>query len=207
MKIVAYSDAHWYFDKVSVPKGDVLIYAGDWCSGDGFKNTIAFARKLSEFKHKYKIVVAGNHDLIAQQNPALVRNILQESGVMYLQDEGIKIKGINFYGSPWTPQFNNWAFMKEDSQLKHYWRKIPNYTNVLITHGPAYGILDRVPNVGSVGSMSLEEAIMKKKPMIHICGHIHSGYGIMESEHTYFYNVSVCNDAYDVVNKPMEIVL
>ena len=208
MKIVAFSDLHWRVNELqSVPEADVLVYAGDWCYGDTIKTTIVFASKLKSFKAKHKIVVAGNHDTIAESNPALVQSILKENGIIYLQDTGITIDGINFWGSPWTPEFNNWAFMKEDRLLKYKWDKIPKNTDVLITHGPPYSILDKVEYYRSVGSETLESSVLTKKPKIHIFGHIHEGYGKMSSKNTYFYNVSLVNEKYELVNKPVEIEL
>lgn len=207
MKIVAFSDAHWHFNKVELPAGDILIYAGDWCYGEDLKNTIAFASYLEKQPHKYKIVVPGNHDRLAQKNPTMVQNVLSEVGAKLLIDESCIIHGIKIFGTPWTPLFGNWAFMEEDDVLFLKWKRIPKDTDILVTHGPAFGILDRVPEVGSVGSKTLETSIISKKPKIHICGHIHSGYGKMESNYTQFYNVSVCDNDYRLVNKPTEIEL
>lgn len=208
MKIVAFSDIHWQLAKLTeVPAGDVLIYAGDWCYGDTIKTTIAFATFLKKLPHQLKLVIAGNHDTLAESNPELVSNIFKENGIIYLQDSGITYEGINFWGSPWTPEFNNWAFMKEDRLLKYVWDKIPKTTDVLITHGPPFGTLDKVGGYRSVGSVTLESSVLSKKPALHIFGHIHDSYGRHESKHTHFYNVSLLNDNYEFVNKPTEIEL
>lgn len=203
MKIVAFSDIHWQLSKLSdVPEGDVLVYAGDWCYGDTVRTTIQFASKIKTFKAQTKIVIAGNHDTLAESNPTLVKNIFNENGIIYLQDSGVTIQGINFWGSPWTPEFNNWAFMKEDRLLKYQWDKIPKNTDILITHGPPFTILDKVDHYKSVGSETLESSVLSKKPKVHIFGHIHDSYGHQQSKHTYFYNVSLLNDQYELVNKP-----
>jgi Icc-related predicted phosphoesterase len=208
MKIVAFSDLHWRLTELTtLPKCYILIYAGDWCYGDSVRTTMDFAYKLRGFDAKYKIVIAGNHDILAENNPSLVKNIFNENGVIYLQDSGITIDGINFWGSPWTPEFNNWAFMKEDRLLKYQWDKIPRGTDVLITHGPPFSILDKVNGYTSVGSETLESSVLSKKPKIHIFGHIHEGYGKQSSKHTDFYNVSIVNEKYELVNKPVEIEL
>lgn len=206
MKLVAFSDLHWLVsDLKELPECDILIYAGDWCYGDSVRATINFATKVRTFKAKNKIVIAGNHDTLAETNPVLVKNIFNENGIIYLQDSGVTIEGINFWGSPWTPEFNNWAFMKEDRLLKYQWDKIPKTTDVLITHGPPYSILDKVNGQYSVGSETLESSVLRKKPKIHIFGHIHEGYGKQSSKYTDFYNVSIVNDKYELVNKPVEI--
>ena len=202
MKLVCFSDAHWHFREVKVPSGDAVIYTGDWCSGDDIRNTIDFACFLGALPHKHKIVVPGNHDIIAQKNYALTAQLFNNYGIHFLCDSGVNIAGVNIYGTPWTPLFNNWAFMEPDEDLARRWKQIPNSVDVLLTHGPAFGILDVLPEVGSVGSKTLEEAVINKKPKYHIFGHIHSAHGKMESEHTYFYNVSVCNDDYQLIHKP-----
>lgn len=208
MKLVAFSDIHWRLSELhNVPSGDILIYAGDWCYGDSVRTTIDFATKLKSFSFTYKIVIAGNHDILAEENPTLVQNILNENGIIYLQDSGITIGGINFWGAPWTPEFNNWAFMKEDRLLKYQWDKIPKGTDILITHGPPFSILDKVGGYTSVGSETLESSVLSKKPKIHIFGHIHEGYGKQSSKHTDFYNVAIINEKYELVNKPTEIEL
>ena len=208
MKIVAFSDIHWKLNELtSVPAGDMLIYAGDWCYGDYIRTTIAFANFIKKQEHSVKIVIAGNHDIIAEQNHLLVKNIFEENGIIYLNNEEFVFDGIKIWGSPWTPEFNNWAFMKEDRLLKYEWDKIPKDTDILITHGPPFGILDKVNGYQSVGSVTLESSVLKKKPAIHIFGHIHEGYGKQESKYTHFYNVSLVNDKYELVNKPTEIEL
>ena len=206
MKIVAFSDLHWRLAELkNIPDGDVLIYAGDWCYGDSIKTTMNFANILKKCKHPLKLVIAGNHDRLAESNPALVQQLFKENGIIYLQDTGVTYKGIEFYGTPWTPEFNNWAFMKEDRLLKYMWDKIPRSTDVLITHGPPFGILDKVGGYRSVGSVTLESFVINHRPPIHIFGHIHEGYGKQESKYTNFYNVSLLDDKYELVNKITEI--
>lgn len=207
MKIVAFSDVHWLYQQVSIPSCDLLIYAGDWCYGNDLKNTITFSSYLSKIKAKQKIIVPGNHDIIAQTNMPMVKAILGNAGATVLCDSACTCAGISIYGTPWTPMFGNWAFMKEDDELKDVFVKIPKGVDILITHGPCYGILDTTDSMKHVGSYSLLDAVSKRKPKIHICGHIHSGYGKQESDATTFYNVSVLNDDYKVVNEPTIIDL
>ena len=78
-----------------------------------------------------------------QESPALAREIL--SNALYLEDSGIEIDGVRFWGSPWTPNFMDWAFMLDrDELLYQKWKAIPEHTDVLITHGPPKGIGDLV---------------------------------------------------------------
>lgn len=203
MKIVAISDSHWKLDELKVPSGDVFVFAGDWSVSNGsVADAVKFATFVKGIKCKHKIIIAGNHDFMAQNSPTLAKQLFKEAGACYLQDEPLVIDGIKFWGSPWSPEFMNWAFMKPDYELSRIYSKIDLDTDVLITHSPAYGILDRLPQYENVGSHALEEAIKRVKPSYHICGHIHCGYGMEYSDCTMFYNVSVCDDDYNLVNKP-----
>lgn len=203
MKIVAFSDSHWRLDKLEIPPGDVLVFAGDWSQSNGsIMDAIKFAAFVKKVPCKHKIIIAGNHDFCAQSESSIVKQVFSEAGAIYLQDNGCEIGRIKFYGTPWCPEFMNWAFMKPDYDLTYVFKKIPTDTDVLITHTPPYGILDKIENRESVGSHALEETLRRVKPAIHIFGHIHNGYGHEYSDHTIYYNVSVCDDDYNLINKP-----
>jgi Icc-related predicted phosphoesterase len=97
---------------------------------------------LGTLPHKHKIVICGNHDLCFEDNPKEARKLMKNAH--YLEDETIEIEGLKFYGSPWQPEFHNWAFnLNRGEEIKKKWDLIPNDTDVLITHGPPYGILDK----------------------------------------------------------------
>ena len=203
MKIVAFSDSHWRLDKLEIPSGDVLVFAGDWSQSNGsIMDAIKFAAVIKKVDCKHKLIIAGNHDFCAQNETAVVAQIFQEAGAVYLQDKTYTIDNINFYGTPWCPEFMNWAFMKPDYELTHVFSKIPSNTDVLITHTPPYGIMDMVDTRENVGSHALEESMKRIKPAIHIFGHIHDGHGVEHSDTVEYYNVSVCDDTYNLVHKP-----
>lgn len=203
MKIVAMSDSHWNLKDVKVPSGDVFVFAGDWSvSNGGVSDALQFATFVRKINCKHKLIIAGNHDFCAQREPALTKQIFAEVHAVYLQDEPFEIDGIKFWGSPWSPEFMNWAFMKPDYELVKVYKRIADDTDVLITHTPPYGILDKLPTKENVGSQALEDAVRRIKPAIHIFGHIHCGHGIEQSDHTIYHNVSVCDDDYNLVYKP-----
>ena len=106
----------------------------------------------------------------------------------YLQDNSTIIvppvgapaasSGIEVYGAPWQPEFNNWAFnLPPGPELKAKWDMIPDTTDVLITHGPPYMVLDRLLEGDLTGCQQLRDAVARVKPRLHIFGHIHEGYG------------------------------
>ncbi len=205
MKIIAIADTHGYHRLVEIPAGDVLLVAGDICSHGLLAEIKEFGTWLLEQPCKYKIVVAGNHDEPFQSEYAsALQTISQDNpAIIYLQDSSIKIEGITFYGSPWTPTFMRWFFMADRGEtIREKWAKIPDNTDVLITHGPPATILD---NVGGFpeGCLDLLERVLQVNPKYNIFGHIHEGYGSIRRDNTIFINASMCDGLYRPINKPV----
>lgn len=185
---------HGHHDKITIPDGDVLIHAGDFSAHGSIDEQEAFDQFLGTLPHPHKIVIAGNHDwsLEGVEYPEL-----WFQHATYLQDEAVTIEGIKFYGAPWQPEFFNWAFnLPRGEALREKWRLIPEDTDVLITHGPPYGILDRVESGDKVGCVDLMNAIERCKPKLHLFGHIHEQYGVKLRGETRFANASICDPAY-----------
>lgn len=212
MKIVATSDLHGY--QPVLPEGDVLVLAGDLTGHGDDIDIYRLSKWLLTIAHSFKaiIVVAGNHDWWFQErgssHGALYR-MWREHGIYYLEDDYVTIDGVKFYGSPWTPQFFNWAFMREDEELAQFFASIPQDTDVLVTHGPPANILDLTNRGPNAGSVSLMEAVFRVEPKVHIFGHIHEAYGgasLSADDVTIrFYNVAHCNLAYEPVQPPVVI--
>jgi len=215
MRITATSDIHGY--EPFVGRGDTLIFAGDVTPMGKETEVVSFARYLSTIALDFKdiIVVGGNHDFLLEQFPVLSKQLMgywmpyDGANLHYLCDSGVTIDGIKFWGSPWTPKFGNWAFMKEDAELAEKWALIPSDTDVLITHGPPFGILDYTNRYGAtnVGSETLLKAYNRIDPQAHIFGHIHEAYGETTGFSTRFYNVAYCDEDYEPVNFPAVIVM
>jgi hypothetical protein len=128
----------------------------------------------------------------------------------YLEDEYMGIVDgdepeIKIWGSPWQPEFYNWAFnLPRGEALKEKWDMIPVDTDILITHGPPFGKLDYVDySKINVGCEELLKRVEEIKPKIHVCGHIHGGYGYVFDGNTHFINASILNDRYEFRNKPI----
>lgn len=199
MKIVALSDSHMGHKNIKLPKGDILIHAGDATFMGSPDELIGFNNWFGEQDFKYKIFVAGNHDRLFQVNQVHAKDIL--TSAFYLQDQSIELAGIHFYGSPWQPAFNNWAFnVWTDEELEKIWSKIPEGVDVLITHCPPYGVLD-----GLLGCRMLYKRILQVKPKIHIFGHIHRGHGHLTHQGMRLYNVSVMDDSY-AISSPATVI-
>lgn len=207
MKIVCISDTHNKHRLLEIPKGDVLIHAGDFSEG-GTKREIAdFFDWFSSMSHPHKICVAGNHDFFLDGISLKILNELLPSNVHYLMEKGIYIQGLFFWGSPFSPISSSWAFSQKKKILKHSWDKIPDKTDVLITHTPPFAILDE-DNFGKpLGDSPLLKRINEVKPKLHIFGHLHDNYGIVKSKRTTFVNATNFNSAYALINPPVEISL
>jgi Icc-related predicted phosphoesterase len=203
MRVVFISDTHNKHRKVVLPAGDMLIHAGD-VSGRGTQSEIEdFLNWFSAQPHQYKIFIAGNHDFFIQQNPQKFKKILP-STIIYLQDEMVEIEGRKIYGSPWTPTFMNWAFMKEKGEdIAQIWRQIPNDIDVLITHGPAFGTLDKIYSGLPVGCEHLALELGRIKPKYFLFGHIHEDYGLRERDGIIFMNGAVLNERYVLKNEAL----
>ena len=137
---------------LKVPPGDVLVHAGDILRHGLLDDVTEFDRWLGTLNHlyRYKVVICGNHDWCFQEKPAEARARL--TNALYLRDSGCQIEVLTFYGSPWTPLFHDWGFMKPDAELDEKWALIPPGLDVLITHGPPLGILDTTVRRDSAGS-------------------------------------------------------
>jgi hypothetical protein len=224
MRLTILSDTHTRHGLIpmsDLPGGDLLIHAGDIMNSGYNKNDIhdfcTWFNSLDQYEDK--VFIAGNHDRMFENHPVESNIIVNNyNNIVYLQDDDLVLYGdgpngdypegnIRIYGSPWQPEFYNWAFNlpRNGPGLSTRWEAIPENTDILITHGPAYGTLDTVAGRMNehLGCELLAERIEVIKPKIHICGHIHSGYGYEFKNGTHFFNASVLDEQYEYTQKPM----
>jgi predicted phosphodiesterase len=198
MRLVITSDTHGRHDLLpDLPDGDVFIHAGDFMNSGLYPEEIlSFNRWLAKQPILRRVVCGGNHDRLFQNTPDFARQLL--TNATYLENTGVTIDGVSFWGSPYTPEFLNWAFMyRRGPQANDYWDQIPTELDVLITHGPPYGILDQTMSRGEhLGCAELLKAVEAKKPKVHIFGHIHGGAGTFENGGTRFINAAYLNERY-----------
>lgn len=200
MKVVCISDTHMKHEQLKVPDGDILIHSGD-ALGYGSKNELSiFNSWFGDLPHKHKIYVPGNHDRYIEEEPEEARSILTSATMLI--DESFDIDGFKFYGSPWTPIFRSWSFMQYEHDLGTIFFNIPNYLDVLITHGPPRGILDSNAQGERCGSPALHSYVKQRNPKFHVFGHIHESAGIEQTSNTTFINASNLNGIYQVTNAP-----
>ena len=212
MKITAISDLHGFLPKLD--GGDLLIVAGDLTSRDTTIEHGKFFLWLENQNYKKIVYIAGNHDNFYQEKD---RHFSSNKKLCYLQDSGTEFEGVKIWGSPWTKWFHGInprckAFTKRsETELAKKWDLIPIDTEILITHMPPYGILDKIIDGDHVGSKSLQmEAFRLKNLKLWIFGHIHECYGEEPTGGNYscrIINASIVNEYYDAVNKPVSVEL
>ncbi|MBC8147590.1 MAG: metallophosphatase domain-containing protein [Bacteroidetes bacterium] len=219
MIISLISDSHCKHKQITqdLPGGDLIIHAGD-ISSMGYTHEIKtfcdWYTKL--YQYDTKIFIAGNHDFGFQDSPKEMTELLESyPKLTYLQDD-LYLLGedydnyedrIKVYGSPWQPRFCNWAFnVDRGPDIKLHWDDIPVNTDILITHGPPFGTLDKViGRTDNLGCEELAKRIHEIKPKIHVFGHIHSGYGYKFDGNTHYINASILNERYIYTQKPITI--
>lgn len=214
------SDLHGHLPRME--GGDLLIVAGDLTARDQPEEYEEFGEWLDAQPYSYKVVISGNHD-----NDLDVDIIQCFTNAIHLHDRATSFQGLKIFGSPWTPWFEGvnprcQAYMLKEKDLQNKWKTIiPEDVDILVTHGPPYGILDEVkfnPDYHIKGqdrcvgdkalrNVTLDGTIYKKKKL-HVFGHIHEQGGkFLDMSSCIFVNASIVNEDYKMVNKPVRIVL
>jgi len=184
----------------------IIVHAGD-ISYRGRKWEVEeFTEWYSGLPFKHKIMIAGNHDFLFEDSPEAAKDILDRigPGIIYLNDSGVELEGLKFWGSPVTPWFHNWAFNRVEEKINEHWDLIPVDTNILITHGPPYLTLDATKSGLRVGCPELANKIKDLSDLkVHVFGHIHEADGIVEKDGVTYINASILDLYYEVKNSPV----
>lgn len=236
LEIHAVSDLHG--NMPSLPGGDILIIAGDLTARDTEKDWSDFEMWLFSQKYEEKIFIGGNHDNFLQSMPShnMGRYWRKIPYVTYLCDSEYEVafypnlsvieEGQTFYrpklkiwGSPWQPSFIGQnpkcaAFsLDTEDELAEKFKLIPDDVDILITHGPPYGILDKC-QMQNVGSKALTDKVTTIRPMLHIFGHIHdcgmqsiNDFDEYENKDSHFLNCAFVDEDYEPRNQFFRICL
>lgn len=206
MRLVAISDTHGRHAELTLPEGDVLIHTGDFSRRGRVEELEDFNAWLGEQPFRHRIIIAGNHDWLFERDNAHARALI--TNAIYLEDSGCELAGLRFWGSPWTPVFFDWAFnLPRGEALAEVWRRAPAGVDVLLTHGPPKGILDRTTRGVAAGCEALRDELPRIAPRVHIFGHIHEAAGRHEQDGTVFLNASSLDARYQPAEAPVVIDL
>lgn len=214
LDVVFISDTHGQHRRLNLSAGDILIHGGDYSCVGTLKELEDFVDWLNSLNFKYKIFIAGNHDAAFAEHPKRALNLVSNfgEGLIYLQDEEVVLpEGITIYGTPWSCKFLNWNFMEVDEspQMHAHMRKIKK-CDILVSHGPAYGVLDRVArDRKSVGSKSLKTIVELLQPRYLLTGHIHEAFSSQPEfiGKTECWNGSQLNEKYQLTNFPISFTI
>lgn len=204
-KLVLISDTH--LNHRALPPGDILVHAGDACASGSGRDWLTFCAWWNKLDFKHKIFVAGNHDRVLEAQPTWAREQLQDT--RYLEDSGVRLEGLEFYGVPWQRPFCDWAFNLADNAREAKFAAIPAHVDVLVTHTPPHGIQDTTrPGGEHFGDEFLAEVLHGiYRPKLHVFGHIHGGYGVQMIEGNLSVNAAQCDERYRAVNPPVVVDL
>jgi len=188
--LVLLSDTHQLHRELEIPDGDVLIHAGDFTLFSKSLQAIDdFNAWLGKLPHRHKIVVPGNHEFFLEEDR---RRCSLLSHARVLINEGIEIEGLRIWGSPVTPLYGGAFGMSSAADRMRLYAGIPEDVDVLVTHGPPHGILDRGrESEMHSGCAELRNAVLRTRPKLHVFGHVHGGYGVLRGEHTMFVNAAL----------------
>ncbi|KAH9233862.1 hypothetical protein K456DRAFT_53378 [Colletotrichum gloeosporioides 23] len=81
------------------------------------------------------------------------------------------------YASPFTPSTEDWAFQYDPREEASRQWDVSDDVDVVVTHGPPHGVLDRTAGGERIGSAGLFAAVRRAKPRLHCFGHVHRGWG------------------------------
>lgn len=188
MRIVCISDTHELHRELEVPRGDILIHAGDFTMFSGRPAMIRdFNKWLGELPHPHKIVIFGNHEFAFEKNEKLRHTI---TNATVLMNEAAEVAGFTVWGSPITPLYGVAYGRSSAADREAIYKQIPEKIDILVTHGPPYGVLDTADG-SRAGCTELRKAVVRVRPRLHVFGHIHSGYGTFATKSTMFVNAAL----------------
>lgn len=207
-RIVAVSDLHGHLP--SIPPCDLLLLGGDLCPLDDHSPEAQRAFLEGPFAEWLETVpaaaiagVAGNHDLILEDEPSLASGLPWT----YLSDGEAELAGLRIWGSPFAVTYGDWAFMESDDELEARFRSIPRGVDIVLVHGPPFRVLDHAVRGVDTGSHALRRAIVRTRPALGVFGHIHEGHGKTLLGRTRCVNVSLVDARYEVRHAPTELTL
>ncbi|PGH15833.1 hypothetical protein AJ79_02214 [Helicocarpus griseus UAMH5409] len=184
IKVVCVADTH--NTQQDLPPGDLLVHAGDLSQYGTFDEIQKQLNWLSAQPHKFKVAIAGNHDLLLdadfcnthpdrelEDGRETAYKFTNNSVELEFDDTGRKVK---IFGSPLTPRFGNFAFQYDRAEAEAgVWERlgIPRDTDILLMHGPPAGLLDD----DGKGCEHLLKELWRIQPRLMVFGHIHPGRG------------------------------
>jgi Icc-related predicted phosphoesterase len=177
MKLLLFSDLHT--DTAAATQlvrlshdADILIGAGDFAN---VRRGISACIEILKRVQKPTILVPGNNESFAE----LVNACNGWPTAVVLHGTGTELSGVPFFGLgggiPITP-FGDWSFDFSEEAASQLLRNCPP-SAVLVSHSPPKGVVDQSSSGQSLGSTAVRDAVLRLKPRLVVCGHIHASAG------------------------------
>lgn len=163
MRLIHLSDTHGLHEQLpDLPEADIVAHTGDITENGTIEEAEGFMEWFCSLPYRHKIFIAGNHDMCLYG--ANIEGL--PDNVHYLCNEAVTIDGIKFYGVP--------MFLQDDLEgnFPDLYSRIPDDTDVLLTHQAPLGILDEQDGI-NFGDYYLYKRVIDVKPKYHLFGHIH----------------------------------
>lgn len=215
MRLVVISDTHGFENQLTIPECDFLLHCGDFSRSGWHKPVRKFMKWFSSQPATHKIYVAGNHDKSFETEPAFKQEILLNfPDLNYLENTSIELESIKFWGTPYSVQFFDWAFMYDrgGNKANKIWNSMPRDTDIVLSHGPPLNILDWSPVIHqyypqNAGCPIMRHRIEETAPKLVCIGHIHESRGIDTStlDPTWVINASIWDHHINKIHKPVVI--
>lgn len=221
MKVCGISDLHGQLTNVHIKECDILCICGDIVplrmqndiqrSDEWFKNV--FIPWCQKIKCNQIYLIGGNHDFFLENRKRIINEYLLNTKIIYLDNEAAEYfdngRVYEIWGTPLCHVFGNWAFMHSPEYEASEFEKIPKDIDILLTHDAALNRSDvclEFSNSNHIGNKELLDAVEKKKPKLHMFGHLHSAdHNLVNYDGTETVCVSMLNERYECVYKPFYI--
>lgn len=213
MKVTVIGCTHGRHRQFNLPATQVLVHTGDFSRRGDESDANDFLTWFESQPHEHKLFVCGNHDRISFTQPDTFARLLARCAPSchYLHERAIEVAGLKWYGGNWTPLFNNWYWMSpRGPAMAAHWAKIPDDTQMLVTHGPPMGHLDLImPAFGETrdfhqGCEELRDTIdtRLKSLKAHCFSHLHyEGNTTKVANGVTYVNAAVVDDGYSIRGK------
>lgn len=189
--LVLVSDTHGRHERLAIPRCDLLVHAGDYCRRGSRDETERFLRWFDAQPATHKVFVSGNHDFFSERAKDAMAELVATTSAIHLVDETIELAGLRIHGSPVTPYFQGMAWnRKRGAGMAEHYDRIPHGLDLLVTHGPPKGVLDRTFLGLHVGCEVLRTIVPDRAPRLHVFGHIHEAAGEQQVGPTRTLNVA-----------------
>jgi Icc-related predicted phosphoesterase len=160
-----------------------------------------FSEWICELPHRWKILIPGNHEFFLESDRSR-RRLINNAAVLI--NECVEVAGLKIWGSPVTPLYGGAFGLSSSADRTRLYAGIPTDVDILVTHGPPFGILDRSPGTPHyAGCPQLLEAVTRLKPQLHVFGHVHGAHGTVSTEDTLYVNAALLGPDGDLDASPI----